>query len=199
MIVGLDCDDHVKFFSRIIEPLDCRQQLVDHLRLAMERGDDTVDGQFFIERGEARGLGLSSRRRHPSARQPRSGMLLAERQAWKARSCSGVVQHGSKSEHTSRSGIGIGKLVQRRCRKLWPCRLELLAGARSGGDQHAIDAPHGERRHGGLQIPVPSTAAEEPVPSPQICNERATATRPTPIPIRHPTYALFWGRYRYYN
>src|SRR4249920_1121133 len=33
--------------------------------------------------------------------------------------------------------------------------------------------------------------AEEPVPSPQIFNEQATAPRPTPIPIRHPTYALF--------
>jgi hypothetical protein len=35
--------------------------------------------------------------------------------------------------------------------------------------------------------------------SPQIFKERAMATRPTPIPIRHPTCALFWGRYQYYN
>ena len=54
MIVSLDRDDHIKFLSRIIEPLDCGQQLVDHLRLAIERGDDTVDGQFFVGRGEAR-------------------------------------------------------------------------------------------------------------------------------------------------
>jgi hypothetical protein len=40
---------------------------------------------------------------------------------------------------------------------------------------------------------------EERASSPQIFKERAMATRPTPIPIRHPTYALFWGRYQYYN
>ena len=41
-IVGLDCDDHIKFFSRIIEPLDCCQQLIDHTRFASKRSDDSV-------------------------------------------------------------------------------------------------------------------------------------------------------------
>ena len=47
-IVGLDRDDHVEFFGRIIEPLDRRQQSVDRRGFAVERGDDGIDRQRIV-------------------------------------------------------------------------------------------------------------------------------------------------------
>src|SRR5262245_66342054 len=50
-IVGFDGENHIEFVRRIIEPLDRRQQLIDHASLAPERRDDAVHRPFLVWRG----------------------------------------------------------------------------------------------------------------------------------------------------
>src|SRR5262249_12605365 len=50
-IVGFDGEDYVELFRWVIEPLNCRQQLINHARIAPERGDDAVNRPFLVWRG----------------------------------------------------------------------------------------------------------------------------------------------------